>query len=168
MNEQQQTAGPHQGAHGKWFVVAAAAVAVLGLAWAYAGVSRSGEEPRISAPEQAEEAAPQAAAPAVQEPAFPADFPVYEGAVQQVAHVTADGGKTVRYGTWTTGDTVAAVRAYYVQKLEAAGYVITANGELNDMVSVVFTRAEGQQDGWLTISRVDEGTTEMTVALGGN
>ena len=96
---------------------------------------------------------------------FPSDFPVFTGATVTSSMKTQESGKNMHIVTWSTGAPVADVKAYYVPALEAKGWKITTNSDINDTSYIAFSRPTGDDGGTVQITRVDEGTTSINVTL---
>ena len=56
---------------------------------------------------------------------IPADFPVYPGAALQSALATTAGGCTTVDATWSTGDDVSRVVAFYQERLGGGDWMVT-------------------------------------------
>jgi hypothetical protein len=96
---------------------------------------------------------------------FPKDFPVYPGAM--VTSSLSGGKPGEGSGFWltlTTGDAAQKVADFYTKGFASGGWTIEATYTANDTTTQ--TVKKGSMSGNVSISREDEGTTQIVIVLG--
>ena len=107
--------------------------------------------------------------PAVSMPnGFPSDFPVYPGSRLTVAGQVTANGQTTWGLQWETLDSVDAVQAFYMKRLNEGDWTLTYNGSSNGSFSAIFSRKSNRKDAGILTVELESDVTHIALAFGVN
>jgi hypothetical protein len=99
---------------------------------------------------------------------FPDDFPIYDGADLQGSYRGESEGVEGLVATWTTGDSVEDVAAFYEQELESGEWTTQSKGNQGALGSFFFAlNSDESKVAYVYISGNDDDTT-ILVTVGDN
>jgi hypothetical protein len=99
---------------------------------------------------------------------FPDDFPVYDGADLQGSYRGESEGVEGIVATWTTGDSIDDVAAFYEEELDGDNWKIESQGSQGSFGSFYFAlNSDDSKMAYVLISRSDDETT-ILVTVGDN
>jgi hypothetical protein len=98
---------------------------------------------------------------------FPSDFPVYKGASVQGSINSSQGGIKGTAVTWTTGDSVDKVTAYYDQQFKDGPWKSSANGTAGGGSYWMADSPDGKQAGYVMVTS-SSGKTSIVATVGDN
>lgn len=99
---------------------------------------------------------------------FPDDFPIYDGADLQGSYTGENEGIQGTVATWTTGDSVEDVAAFYEQELDGDNWTVQSQGDQGGLGSFfVALNSDESQAAYVYISGSD-GETSILVTVGDN
>src|SRR5712692_3537943 len=99
---------------------------------------------------------------------LPSDFPVYPGSRLTVAGQITANGQTTWGLQWETLDSVDAVQAFYMKRLNEGDWTLTYNGSSNGSFSAIFSRKSNRKDAGILTVELESDVTHIALAFGVN